>query len=643
MTQDYKEKLLKYLTGNLDEQTGENIPIIPNQTESLNNNIAQNIDDYLNAHENASDTVVLGKIYNEVYNNYLIYGYYMDTSNNNYGFIYITDEELNEIQMITEFDSGTKLFPITALNQDENGNLYGLTSDRAQTETSKVLLFNNIFASGLLDGNYKAILRNDYTIPYQYAQFYYKQNKIIKSPNSATYYIVLNDLSNSLTKIIKFVINVGSTNDWEEYSLTSQFMSSFYITTDFSSGDEIVLFYGVDSSTPGVYYQYSISDGVVTTVKTITLQDIAPIFMTQVFVKNSDNVYIYTEQGNYGYIYKVNGNNLITIYQTKESTYIIHVFLFELNGGLFFCENFKDSSGTTIYVGYIKEDNSYIIEEITTYTENPPIPLIYGYADFYYKSSYNLINFYIPVYSTTDSTIKITFDYNSLNYNGNPYENINSLLPIKGRLYDSNNKMIFARNLYNKTINANTTVSTINVPNTLLNNKTISSQNLIGATNYTLMTGNETITKNVYENLNINFYSTLRMVNENNPQNPIFTQMGSSRINASVSRDLDYENAMCSQIRINYEDGTNIIMPIKFYPVRNYFYTKFALYIDKAISSIDFMSEDENTVYNTINPVLEISKFYSIKQKVRIDEIIPSEPVLYDNIQVQYNGEDVIY
>jgi hypothetical protein len=84
-------------------------------------------------------------------------------------------------------------------------------------------------------------------------------------------------------------------------------------------------------------------------------------------------------------------------------------------------------------------------------------------------------------------------------------------------------------------------------------------------------------------------------------------------------------------------------MPIKFYPTRNYFYTKFALYVNKTISSIDFISEDESTVYNTINPVLEISKFYSIKQKVRIDEIIPSEPVLYDNIQVQYNGEDVIY
>lgn len=622
MTQDYKEKLLKYLTGNLDEQTGENIPIITTQTETLANNIVQNIDDYLTAHENASDTVVLGKIYNEVYSNYLIYGYYMNTSNNYYGFIYITDEELNEIQMITEFDSGTKLFPITALNQDENNNLYGLTSDINVTpQTSKVLLFNNIFASGLLDGNYKAILRNDYTIPYQYAQFYYRQNKIIKSPASATYYIVLNDTDNNLTKIIKFVINVGSSNDWDEYSLTSEFMSQFYMTTDLSSGDEVLLFYGVDTSSPGVYYEYSISGDTVTTVKTISLSASAPLFVTQVFVKNSDNIYIYTKQGNYGYIYKVDGNNLTTIYQTGESTNYIYVFLFEINGGLFFYERFLSDGSSTIYVGNIKEDNSYIVEQITTYTGSPSIPLIYGYADFYYKSSYNLINFYIPVYSTTNSTIKITFDYNSLNYNGNPYENINSLLPIKGRLYDSNNKMIFARNLYNKTINANTTVSTINVPNTLLNNKTIATQNLIGDTNYTLITNSENITKNIYENVNFNFYSTLRMTNENDPQNPIFTQMGSNRINASVSRDLDYEEAQARKFKINYADGTNLIQLIgnsQITETNNVYTYTIAIYVPKAITNIQIISNDEKTIYQTIEGTFEIGKYYQITQDVTI-------------------------
>ena len=36
MTQDYKDNLLKYLTGNLDIESGENKPNFTEQTEILN-------------------------------------------------------------------------------------------------------------------------------------------------------------------------------------------------------------------------------------------------------------------------------------------------------------------------------------------------------------------------------------------------------------------------------------------------------------------------------------------------------------------------------------------------------------------------------------------------------------------------------
>ena len=41
-------------------------------------------------------------------------------------------------------------------------------------------------------------------------------------------------------------------------------------------------------------------------------------------------------------------------------------------------------------------------------------------------------------------------DYNILNYNGVEYTDYNSTLPTKAQLY-SNNSLVFARNLYNKT------------------------------------------------------------------------------------------------------------------------------------------------------------------------------------------------
>ena len=180
MTQDYKDNLLKYLTGNLELENGQNYPIIDSEIETLNNNIYNNIMSNLN---NPYNCLILGKIYNSNYDNYLIYGFYADTSTSPYyGYIYLVDGDLNEIQMITEFASGTKLFPITALNQGEDNNLYGLSiTVNDPNPVSRVLLFNNIFSSGLISGNYEAILRNSYIVPHNYSQTPYRQNRIIKS------------------------------------------------------------------------------------------------------------------------------------------------------------------------------------------------------------------------------------------------------------------------------------------------------------------------------------------------------------------------------------------------------------------------------------------------------------------------------
>lgn len=623
MTQDYKDNLLKYLTGNLDIESGENKPNFTGQTEILNKNIAENVKTKLAASDNAQNVVELGSLYNEVYNAYLIYGYYIDNSSNYYGFIYLVDGELNEIQMITTFASGTKLFPITALNQDENNNLYGLTFSVGQYDMiSKVLLFNNIFASGLISGNYEAILRNNYIVPYNYSQAPYRQNRIIKSPESATYYIILDE--DSKERIIKFTINVGAENEWSEAILPIAFYMRFAIKLDKSSGNEVALMYGVDTDNPSSYYEYKIENTTVTLLKKITLPYLAQ-FLSQIYVKDNNNIYlslVYSPVGKAG-IYKVDNNQLKKIYEYNlvdgGSGYkVSYATLFEINGGLFFYLDFRNTDVTELFIGYIKNDDSFIIEKIGEYDGIELFSGLYDYADFYFRNKYNLVEMYFPLYSTTNTTKKITFDYNSINYNGISYSDITSLSPSKARLYDNNNKMIFARNLYNKVINANTTISTLNIPNTDLNNIIIYNQNLIGETNYVLMTNQEEITKNIYENLNINFYTTLRMINNNDSNNPIFNQVGSNRINSSVSSVKDYTNAKATKIRINYIDNTTKVQDITF-DYGNEAYTEFIIYVNKNITSIDFISNDENTIYNTIRPELEIGKSYKISQSVYVN------------------------
>lgn len=647
MTEDYKDKLLKYITGNITEESGNNIPSF-NDNEILDKNIAENITNILTEEQNASYVIALGKIYNEIYENYLIYGYYQDTSENYYGFIYLTDSNLNEIQMITEFASGTKLFPITALNQDENNNMYGLTYSIDQVEmTTKVLLFNNIFSSGQTTGIYKAVLRNDYIVPYNYNQAPYRQNRIIKSPDGATYYIILSE--DNKEKFVRLTINVGSANEWVVATIPYGFYARFDVKLDKSSGNEILKFYGINTANPSFYYEYNINGDTATQIKSIQLPYIAQ-FLSQVYVKDINNIYLFISYTTAGYagVFKVNGNQLTQIYRTNlepsGTTYkICYGTLFEINGGMFFYLNKKGTYESQLYLAFIKEDNTIVITDIGQYDGTDLFSSFYSYVDFYYKNNYNLVNIYVPYYSTTNTTKKFTLDYNSINYNGVAYENTNSLEPTKARIYDDNNKIIFARNLYNKTINSNTTISTVNIPNAMLNNITMHAHNLIGSTNYVLVEDTENITKNIYEDLNINFYNTIRMVNENDPNNIIFTQIGSNRLNYSSSNLLDYNNAKATKIRINYADNTTKIMNVIFNPIKNYFYTKFSLQVNKAINSIEFISNDENTVYNTISPQLIVGKIYMIRQCITIDDLEPTEQLLYNNQQVYYNSEEIYY
>lgn len=648
MTEDYKKGILKYLTGNINDGINDNTPIFDEEIETLNSNIVRDIKDKLTASDNANAVFCLGNLYNEIYEEYLVYGYYQDTSSNYYGFIYLVDGELNEIQMITTFASGTKLFPITALNQDENNNIYGLTyTIGSSSGTSKVLLFNNIFASGLLDGTYKAILRNDYKVPYNYNQMPYRYNRIVKSPESATYYITLTQ--SSVLQVIKFVINVGASNEWSVTSLPIGSYSRFDIKLNKNGDNEEYYIYALDESSPTKYYECKVYNGSATTVKTINLPSSAS-FVSQVYVKNINSIYIYAQLTDEyeGKIYKINGNDLKEIYSFFVGTvgsvqYYSTINLFQINNGMFFFKN-KAENGTDhkVSVGYIKPDDTYVEYNVGDYSGRIPIAnSVYYYTDFYYKSNYNLVNLFVPMYNTPNTTIRLTFDYNGNNYNGTPFDNKNMINSQKGKLFDNNNKIIFARNLYNKTVNNNITVSTLNVPNTLLNNTTIAKEDLIGETNYILIDNEENIEKNIYENVNINFHNTLKMVNENDPNNIIFNQIGSNRLNISSSNTIDYDNAKASKIRINYVDETTKIINIQFLPVSNYYYTNFAIYVDKEIKSIDFISDDEVTIYNTINPTLETNKTYIINQKVTIDDIIPTEELLYNNEEINYMNNKV--
>ena len=124
---------------------------------------------------------------------------------------------------------------------------------------------------------------------------------------------------------------------------------------------------------------------------------------------------------------------------------------------------------------------------------------------------------------------------------------------------------------------------------------------------------------NIYEELMINFVNTLLMINKNDPNNIIENFLGSSRLNNSISLTKDYSNTTATKIKINYTDNTNKIQNINWSLVDNYYQTDMLIYVGKQIENIQIISEDENTIYQTIEGNFTTGKFYSIKQNVSIE------------------------
>ena len=164
-------------------------------------------------------------------------------------------------------------------------------------------------------------------------------------------------------------------------------------------------------------------------------------------------------------------------------------------------------------------------------------------------------------------------------------------------------------------------MATLNVPNNLLNNVTISEEKLYGDTNYELIDSTQIINKNVYENLYINFVNAISMQNQNTDEYS-YNLPGSSRLNTSSSKDLDYERAKASKIRVSYSGGTEYISRatneindgVCTYTI--YLYVP----VGENIQKIEIISEDEITTYQTISNLnLESNKYYVITQDVHVE------------------------
>lgn len=637
MTEDYKSKLIKYLTGNINSGSGTNEP------QFIDNGVInQNVFSYLSNKLNTPN--ISGMISQQNYSYYLFYGYYSNDSDMQQGFIYITDKNLFPISLITEYDSGTIFRPFESLNVDENGYIYGVDNknelyDESVPNKYRFIMLNKIIQGGSLTGNFSVKLRASYFFPnsvfQQNINFGLKgDERCQKKEGSADYFFIV--LYNYGTSIISLSVNVGESNVWKITSNPSIFAyGNFSCLKKYNSSGDLSLLIGASKQSDNydnyveAIYNFNENPTFQTTV-TIPAPNQSASFVSA--CKTSEELTYVAYQWVEGentllYIYKINYSTLqfepLYTFIEKNNYLGSYIRMYNQNGLTFFKYGYYgEETDPLIYpwnskLGMIFNDNVYLLD-----LEQSDMGSVGVINVLYINQEYNLITIYSPLEGSTSQKIQLIF--NLVNYNGLPYEAPNCLVPNSGILYDNDNNIIFARNLYNKTVLGATTTSTLQIPNTMLNDTTIGLNKLISETNLPLTEDTTDITKNIYETVNINFANSISIRNDNDPNNTILNPTASVRLNGSTTQNNNYDDVKATKVRVNYTDGTNMVIALNPSTQINaltdttYQYN-FILQISKEVNNLQIISNDELTIYQTIdNLTLEVGKTYNILQGVEI-------------------------
>ena len=647
MTEEFKKTLIEYLIGNLPIEEGTNEEIFKSIDEIARFEWLDFIPTDLKYFRYE------GLIQVQNSDIYVLYGGYTTIDDEVKGIITVLDNSFNPIKSFDQYDGGTNLRYIMSMIQIEDGTFvmthcpdYPRLEPWTITTSEKRFVMLNNFTQ-MINGSYILRLQKSYVIPY--TNLYCR--KIFKDPNSAHYVLVnsmLRDANNpdyDQVSVIEFKINVGSDNEWfYAYTGAGWILSDSYVEFDERSNSfvEVVLSSSSNSSRAvGLWSKEFTAASNGYQYKNIHQFDYHPYIDTigynnQCVFLNKNELYFVQNNQRWG----TTGTSMqkyIGLYyyniQTEEFNIIYEKYLGDYDfcdlEAIFIAENNND-----LYIQFNNnvDNENYLADYYFQRLENKqwnPIKISeqqsYSYSNraLYVNNNYNLLNLISYVTSMVESYWKIyniKENYNSSKYNGQTYTNTNSLVADNVELY-SNNSLVFARDLYNKSLNSNTTVATVEIPNTYLNDIDLTSKSLLSETNLNMVEDSNVVQKNIYETLFINFINTLQIIDRNDLQQQLFNSGASTYLNNQINDDEGYAKArFYKKIRITYGDESTKDVAYEFQNISDTSADiKFALYVDKLMLSAEILSNDLTTVYQTIDLTnLELNKIYSITQKVEV-------------------------
>lgn len=620
MTNDFKEQILNYLTGTIQEETPQDNPTHYIEKETLINNLYTNITNEIGSNNFSIIKVIQSKTNSNIVIN-------CKNANNNNSFLIVTDKDFNILGYFDEFSSGVSFRMFTGFNIDENGYFYTIESDHGfQLNNKRFLMLNNIAVPNA-NGEYQVKIRKSYAVPNTTVLYNNSIQGLYKAIGQSIY-VILNADGSANRYLTKLTINVGTNNDWQDNAINGVVGNDQILSVD-SEGN--IFFKTINVGIPSGLYTYNISlytynNGTETTeIISDTIINGTDMWRTTAKFLNINEVYIGyktadTENTNTEYIIghlDTTTKTLTKVFSTPSVYSAIYndtnfLMFYRIDNEMMFKFNVITNSSTNefnIIVGRLiglENQSTLLASGITPLTTN---------ADFFVVvKTFNLYQ-YLAQYNDNAYSTKEIYQVNG--YNGDSYINTNCLIPDISYLY-SNNKLVFARTLYNKQVNGNTTISTIEIPYNYLNEISIQPKQLLGQTKMILNNDINPITKNIYETLDINFINTISMQDNDNSIN----LSGASKLNASATSTNNYNQTQIGYYRLNYTDGTTEdfkINPSEYTPTNEYSGTyNFVIYVAKPITNINILSNDKTTVYATLNLVLEVGKYYKINQNVEV-------------------------
>lgn len=678
MTEEYKKNLIDYVTKNISSQQGtqKDLNIVNQKYYLYSGDVWSSIRNTLEAIGNPRITGILR---NEQFEVSIAYGAINLDNEEDRGFLIYLDKNLKPMQLITQYKTGANLKGIHKLYIDENTNrCYGVIGEYF-TVTSPYKkyfsYFNNLFFK---TGNeYEIDLRYSYDL----GDNEFVCESITKDPNGSNYLMIgsnANQRTNS--RAIELKINVGSPNEFKRWTSSDPIQYNIlvgcYAKYDNNSNPSFKImkynfvtgYLGIMYNTGNTLYTNDLYD-----IKTNGVWNIYLIQRPLEYQALSENeIYMAmplkwritvsgeTYSGELAGLYKYDGSTINEIYRTEvaistESEYDAYNLnlVKDENNTLYMFKLFSNhiTSNTNIKAmnltrhGIIIDENNWI--NLGSFVKLSPYPVALNQTTFLIRK-YNIcriciLSSYIGYNSEyyEDGFELIIDNLSPINgYNGESYTNVDSLVPEYANLY-SNNELVFSRNLYNVTKQSNSTMSSVEVPYNYLNDLDIIQNDLISKTNQELINDYTNWNKNIYEIVDVNFLNTINVIDEDTNISYLDSAI---KVNNSITDggNTNYQNTPCTKYRLNYTDNTSSIGNITWSDINDLVkQTTISFSPAKEVKSIDLISNDESTIYMTINETFETGKLYTITQKVRIGDKPVKKEVHYKGNNVCYNNKKI--